>query len=73
MLLSPTSKSYDEVRQLIKTFSVKEKIELSKELERETFAERFRSLLSELKTDAISDEEILAEVEAVRSKRYAGK
>jgi len=72
MLVAPSSQHYDQVRELIKSFSVKEKIELSKELERETFAERFRSLLAELKTDTISDDEIIAEVEAVRSKRYAG-
>jgi len=59
-----------QVKSLISQFDVDKKIELIEILEKETFPIRFEKLLSKLKTDEISFDEITREVEIVRGKRY---
>ena len=59
-----------QVKSLISQFDVDKKIELIEILEKETFPIRFEKLLSKLKTNEISFDEITREVEIVRGKRY---
>lgn len=47
-----------------------EKIELLRLLANETFPKRFKQLLAQVKTDALSLDDITQEVEAVRQARY---
>lgn len=47
-----------------------EKLELLRLLENETFPNRFKQLLAQIKTDELSLDDITAEVEAVRQARY---
>ena len=58
-----------QVKSLISQFDVDKKIELIEILEKETFPIRFKNLLSKLKTNEISFDEITREVEIVREKR----
>ena len=59
-----------QVKSLISQFDVDKKIELIEILEKETFPIRFEKLLSKLKTNEISFDEITREVEIVRGNRY---
>lgn len=59
-----------QIKVLINQCNLEQKIELVKLLNQETFATRFTRLLQDLETDDLNLEEITAEVEAVRMKRY---
>lgn len=59
---------------LINQLDIEDKIELINDLKESTYLKRFKKLLSELKTNELTIEEISKEVETVRKKRYeAGK
>lgn len=63
--------SYEEVEEAVEQLSTEEKIRLVRQLERETFGERFDQLLDRLRRQGtdITEEEIDAEVRAVRAQR----
>jgi hypothetical protein len=50
---------------------VEEKMELLLLLENETFPNRFKKFLEQVKTDELTLDELTAEVEAVRQKNFA--
>jgi hypothetical protein len=50
-----------------------EKLRLYDKIKDDIFEFRFRNILEDLKTDDLSDEEILQEVEHVRSERYKNR
>ncbi|MGH9948182.1 MAG: hypothetical protein ACRD6X_13425 [Pyrinomonadaceae bacterium] len=51
---------------LFKRFSASQKIKIAEQIDRETFKDRWKSLDAELPDIQISDEEIMAEIRAVR-------
>jgi hypothetical protein len=61
---------FNQLQFLIGQCSLEEKIELSRNLERETFPVRFNQILDRIKTDELTFEEITDEVKKVRQKRY---
>ena len=67
------SLSFNQLKSLISQCEICEKIEIVRFLERETFSTRFSRLLTKIKTDTITLEEITAEVENVRQSRYNEK
>ena len=62
---------FDQILDLVKQLPKKEKIRLSKELEREIIDAKLTSLLKAFKTDDLDQETIDKEVEIVRSELYA--
>jgi len=65
--------SFEQILAIVKQLPVKQKIELSKELEKETLDTKLSQLLSKFKTDDLDDETILEEVEKARQEIYAKK
>jgi len=61
----------DQVIGLINQLDFDDKIELLNDLKESTYLKRFKKLLSSLRTDELSLDEITKEVEIVRKKRYA--
>ncbi len=61
---------FNQLLSIIKQCDVNQKIEIVKELENETFKPRFKKLLSELKDNDFTPEDITKEVERIRTKRY---
>ena len=59
-----------QVLGLINQLDPEDKIELINELKESTWLKRFKKLLSELKTDELTMDQITKEVESVRKKRY---
>ncbi len=64
---------FDQLKSLITQCGIDEKTEIIQMLEKDTFSHRFNRLLSNMKADDLSLEEITAEVETVREKRYSAK
>jgi hypothetical protein len=62
---------FNQILDLVRQLPKKEKIKLSKELEKEIIDVKLTSLLKAFKTDALSQETIDNEVEIVRSELYA--
>jgi hypothetical protein len=62
--------SFKQILSVVKKLSQQQKLELSRELEKELIDSKFSKLMSAFKTDAISEEDINAEVEIVRASRY---
>lgn len=62
---------FDQILDLVRQLPQKEKIRLSKELERELVDAKLTSLLKAFRTDDIDQETINKEVESVRSELYA--
>lgn len=67
------SLSYEQVRSLVKQLPMKEMTKLSKELEKQVKNQTLTKLLDSFRTDDISQEEIDAEVEKVRTEIYEQK
>ena len=65
--------TFDQVLSIVKNLPVKQKVKLSKELEKEGINSRLSALLAAFKTDALSLEDINKEVESVRQKIYESK
>ncbi|MFZ1331887.1 MAG: hypothetical protein WAR83_06855 [Flavobacteriales bacterium] len=63
----------DQVVELAKQLPGKEKRELAKAFEREGLLTRLEELMKKVRTNELSEETITAEVEAVRTKRYAAR
>ncbi len=62
---------FNQILDLVRQLSKKEKIRLSKELEKDIIDAKLTSLLKAFKTDEFSQESIDKEVEKVRSELYA--
>lgn len=65
--------SYKQVLSLVRQLPRKEKIKLTKELEKEGIETKLSSLLKTFRTKELSLETINEEVEIVRQKQYASK
>lgn len=65
--------SYNQILSLVNQLPEKYKVKLSRELAKEAKEQRLSKLLESFRTDEISQEEIDAEVEAVRAELYAQK
>ena len=61
---------FDQLLDLVRQLPRKEKIRLSKELEREIIDAKLSALLKAFKTDDLDQETIDTEVEIVRTKLY---
>ncbi|MEL6533793.1 MAG: hypothetical protein AAFQ98_00205 [Bacteroidota bacterium] len=62
--------SYDELLAAALELSPQDKLRLIKDLDQQEVGRRLQKLLSSLRTDALTEEDILAEVEYAREKRY---
>jgi hypothetical protein len=62
---------FNQILDLVRQLSKKEKLRLSKELEKEIIDGKLTSLLKAFKTDELDRETIDREVEIVRSELYA--
>lgn len=60
---------FNQLKSLITQCGIEEKTEIIQMLENDTFPLRFTQLLSKVRTDELTLEEITAEVEIVREKR----
>ena len=67
------SLKFNQILELVRQLSLKEKIKLSKELEKETVNNKLTELLNIFQTDELSEETINEEVEIVRQNLYAKK
>ena len=64
---------FKQLLNIIRQCDIKQKIKIAETLDKETYAVRFKQLISELSENDLTMNEITKEVETVRSKRYAGK
>ncbi|MFM8305848.1 MAG: type II toxin-antitoxin system VapB15 family antitoxin [Microcystis aeruginosa] len=62
--------NFDQILDLVKQLPESDKIQLSKELEKETLNHKLTQLLETFKTDELSLETITEEVEKVRAEIY---
>ncbi|MCD4745770.1 MAG: hypothetical protein K8R58_05680 [Bacteroidales bacterium] len=67
------SLKFNQILELVRQLSLKEKIKLRKELEKETVNNKLTELLNIFQTDELSEETINEEVEIVRQNLYAKK
>ena len=63
----------NQLKRLITQCNLDEKIVLIRLLEKDTFPVRFKELLTKLRTDELTLDEITAEVEAIREQRFNAK
>lgn len=63
--------AFDQILDLVRQLPKKDKIRLSKELEREIIDVKLTSLLKAFKTDELDQDTINKEVEIVRTELYA--
>jgi hypothetical protein len=61
---------FAQLKNAVAQCNVNEKMELLRLLENETFPNRFKQFLEQVKTDELSLDDITAEVEAVRQARF---
>ena len=62
--------NFDQILDLVKQLPESDKIQISKELEKETLNHKLTQLLETFKTDELSLETITEEVEEVRAEIY---
>jgi hypothetical protein len=67
------SLTFNQILELVKQLPPKQKIRLSKELEKETIDSKLTEILKFFKTNELTQAEIDEEVEIVRAARYAKK
>ena len=65
------SLNFNQILELVKQLPTKQKIKLSKELEKETIDSKLTEILEAFKTDELSQADIDKEVELVRAARHA--
>lgn len=65
--------NFEQLQTVISQKPFEEKLVLVRMLEAQTFSERFKRMLAQLHTDTLTQDDITAEVEAVRRTRYAAK
>jgi hypothetical protein len=63
--------NFSQLKSLITQCGTEQKAEIIRMLEKDTFPLRFRQFLDKVKTDELTLEEITAEVETVRERRYS--
>jgi len=61
---------FAQLKNAVAQCNVNEKMELLRLLENETFPNRFKQFLEQVKTDELSLDDITAEVEAIRQARF---
>lgn len=61
---------FNQLLLIVEQCNIKQKLEIVKKLEKDTFKPRFKKLLAELKNNELTPEEVNNEVEMVRKKRY---
>ncbi len=71
MNIQPNNFTFQQILELVRHLPLQEKLKISKELERELIDAKLSNLLDVFKTDELTEEEILREVEIVRAERYA--
>ncbi len=64
---------FKQLKYLINKVDINKKIELINLLEKDTFPVRFKRYLKKIKTDEISMDTIISEVNEVRASRYNAK
>lgn len=62
--------TFDQILSLVKQLSVKQKVKLSKELEKQAIDSKLSKLLATFKTDKLDLETIYKETEKVRQEIY---
>lgn len=67
------SLNFNQILELVKQLPPKQKIKLSKELEKETIDSKLTEILEAFKTNELSQADIDKEVEFVRAARYTRK
>jgi len=67
------SLTFNQILELVKQLPPKQKIKLSKELEKETIDSKLTEILEAFKTNELTQAEIDKEVEIVRAARYVKK
>ena len=67
------SLSYNQIRELVRQLPKEEKLQLSKELAKETIDIRLSRLLESFKTDELTQDTIDEEVERIRKEIHEGK
>lgn len=65
--------TFDQVLAIVKSLPARQKMKISKELEKEGIKTKLTSILSSFRTDELSIDDITQEVEHVRQRRYEGK
>ena len=65
--------TYDQVLSLVKNLPVREKIKLSKDLEKDGIYSKLSAILKSFKTNDLKQDTINVEVEIVRQKLYERK
>ncbi|MEI6066428.1 MAG: hypothetical protein WCP96_03760 [Methylococcaceae bacterium] len=70
MMNISVSIDFMQLKNAVAQCDVNEKLELLRLLEKETFPNRFKKFLEQVKTDTLSLGDITSEVEAVRQARY---
>ena len=68
-----SSIDFNQLKRLVGQRDVDEKLELIRVLEKYTYPIRFRQLLKRMKIDELTFDEVTAEVEATRTRRYNAK
>jgi len=63
----------EELIEAVSKMPIDEKVKLFEKIEDDIFEYKFRQILDSLKTDKITEDEILQEVEYVRSERYKNR
>lgn len=61
---------FNQLLLIVEQCNLKQKMEIVKKLEKDTFKPRFKKLLTELKNNEFTTEDVINEVEIVRKKRY---
>ena len=64
---------FNQLLLMVEQCNVNQKLAIVKALEKDTYKLRFKQLLSDLKGNDITPEEVIKEVEIVRKKRYDAK
>jgi hypothetical protein len=64
---------FDQLKNLINQCGIREKTEIVRMLQKETFPYRFHRFLDKIGTEDLTLEEVADEVEAVRAERYCEK
>ncbi|MGK7389399.1 MAG: type II toxin-antitoxin system VapB15 family antitoxin [Candidatus Cyclobacteriaceae bacterium M2_1C_046] len=67
------SLNFNQILELVKQLPPKQKLKLSKELEKETIDSKLTEILEAFKTNELTQADIDREVEIVRTARYAKK
>ncbi len=62
--------NFNQIMQIVKQLPVKEKIKLSRELEKDAINSKLSRLLKSFKTNLLTEETIIRECEMVREKLY---